>query len=255
MRALLITLAMSPLLCLACADGSSSASDDTVRVPVTDLVDPEVALPENAGGVDFGEDAPPADLAFCDAFATVPVRWVDDAVVAVQYWVDAFDHARVDAPDAAAEPIDRLLDYGQHNLDWHFSRVEDRPVWTSAEAGAARAIADVAVTECPDLPLVVGPPGRSDTPGSWVDASPEEVTEWCQSHLDDVAEGIDWYRAEFGSAPLHQQQIETAATEVIYRLIDETGEYPDAFLYVSSDYVGVGPDGEPMPVVDGACDL
>ena len=246
---------MSTLLCAACSDGLPFGSQDTVRVPATDLVDPNVPLPENVGGIDLGVDAPPSDLAFCEAFALAPVRWVDDAIIPVQYWVDTFSSARATAPDAAIDPIDRLLEFGQHKLDWNFKRVDDRPIWTGAQASDGRAIADVAATECSDLPLVVGPAGRSDPPSFWADETPKQVAARCQSEMDDVAEGIAWYVTEFGIEPLHQQQIENASDEVLYRAIDETGEFPDGFFYVASDFVGVGPDGVAQAVPGGACDL
>ncbi len=255
MRSLLIAVAATTMLSAGCADGASLASEDTVRVPATDLMDLDVPLPENVGGVDLGDVAPAEDLSFCEAFALAPVRWVDDAVVPVQYWVDTFTGAREAAPEGAAGPIDRLLEFGQHKLDWNFKRVEDRPIWTGAEAGDARAIANIAAQECPDLQLVVGPPGRSDAPGWWSEETPEQIAASCQSAMEYVTEGIDWYLAQFGTLPLHQQQIETASNEVLHRAIDKTGELPDGPYYFASDFYGVGPDGEAMAVPGGACDL
>ena len=254
MRSILIAVAATAMLSAGCADLASPASEDTVRVPATDLLDLDVALPENVGGVDLGEVAPADDTSFCEAFALAPVRWVDDAVVPVQYWVDTFTHARSTAPEAAIGPIDRLLEFGQRKLDWNFKRVEDRPIWTGAEAGDARAIADVAAQECPDLQLVVGPPGRSDAPSWWSEETPEQIAASCQLAKDEVTAGIDWYLAQFGTLPLHQQQIETASDEVLYRAIDETGELPDGPYYFASDFYGVGPDGEALAVPEGACD-
>lgn len=265
MRSVPFLLAMMVTVCCACgAESAANAGDDagveatadTVRVPGTVLADPDASIPQNAGGVELGEVAPADDITFCEAFAVAPARWVDDAVIPVQYWVDTFTIARSSAPIEAAGPIDRLIDYGERKTAWNFGQLDDRPIWDSSLAADARAIADAAVVECPDLPLVAAPPERSAAPGYWDGDTPDQIAASCQSESDDVAEGIEWYEATFATPPLHQQQIETAAIEALYVAIEETGEYPDdAFLYIASDYYGVGPDGQPMAVPGGACDI
>ena len=132
-----MTVAMALLLLAGC--GASSAPEpvgaeataaveppeSTVRVSLDEIADVAETLPENAGGIDLGELGPEDGLTFCEAFASVPARWVDDAVVPVQFWVDAFTAARDDVPADAAEAVDRLLAFGQWKLDWNFKRVEE----------------------------------------------------------------------------------------------------------------------------------
>lgn len=242
---------LAVVLLVAC-NGDSDAGGD--RIPVDVLFDVSSTLPDDVTGVDLGDLGPDDDITFCEAFATTPTRWVDDAVVAVQWWIDAYGTARSTTPEPAAAPIDLLLDFGRRKLDWNLGRIEERPTWTSTEAVAAAAVADAAVDHCPDLPLVAGPPGRSDLPTGWADLSESEIDANCRSAVETVQEGIDWYTTEFGVAPRHQQQIETAAGAELTRVIEETGEYPPGVLYVGSDFVGVGDDGRPAPVPGGACD-
>lgn len=220
------------------------------------LADVDASIPENVGAIGLGEVAPAEEISFCDAFATAPARWVDDAVVPVQYWVDTFTVARSSAPTDAIGPVDRLIEFGERKLAWNFGQLDERPVWDSTLAADARVIADAAVAECSDLPLIAARQGRSDAPSYFANDTPDQIAATCRSAADDVANGIDWYLAEFATPPGHQQQIETAANEAFYLAIEQTGEYPDdAFLYFASDWYGIGPGGKPMAVPGGACDL
>lgn len=231
-------------------------ADDTVRVSPSVLADIDASLPENVGALDLGEVAPADDTSFCQAFASAPARWLDDAVVPIQYWVDNFAAARPTAPSAAAEPLDRLLAHGDDMLAWNFGRLDERPVWGGSQAADVVAVADIAVAECPGLPLVVGPPGQSAAPSYWAESTPDQVARSCEEDAAEVAEGTQWYVDEFGVLPEHQQQIETAASQAIYAALEKTGEFPDDVdFYFASRYHGVGPDGEPAAVSGGACDL
>lgn len=255
---LTVTMALVSAACGAESTGQAGGdgSADTVRVPLTVLADPEASIPDNVGGIDLGKSAPSDDTSFCDAFASAPARWLDDAVVPVQFWVDTFTIARSSAPTQTHDPIDRLLDYGERKIAWNFGHLDERPEWNSMLSADARTIADVAVVECTDLPLVAAPPERSAAPSSWADNTTEQIAASCQSEHESVAEGIAWYETEFGTPPLHQQQIEIATNEAFYLAIEESGEYPDdVFYYFASDYFGVGPDSEPMAVAGGACDI
>ena len=251
-----MVLATFALMSTSCtADSSGQVPDNTVRVSPEAWTDISEPLPDNAGAFDLGEFAPPDDLSFCEAFAAVPVRYIEGPLIGTQVWVDSFVAARSDAPSTAVGPIDRLVEFGELTLAAAFGLIDEAPTPDSSLAADGRLISDIAVEECSDLPLVVGPPDQAETPAGWREATPEELVELCQRESDGVDEGIAWYRAEFGKIPEHQQQIETAANEAWYSALEELGDYPvDEFSYRDSFYYGVGVDGTPAVVPGGACD-
>lgn len=233
----------------------SAATPDVVTFSERDNHDVETPLPEEDDAADLGGSAPDTNISFCEAFATVPARYVDDAVFPIRLWLESFDEARPTAPEDAVQAIDTLITFGSAKFGWHSKKIDERPIWTSTEAAAAVTIADAAVAECEGLPLIVGPEGPPAEPYDWTDLDSAGRASFCASDAANVQAGINWYAAEFGAPPQHQQQIETAASEVVYRALEETGEFPDGVWYVASDFFGVGPDAVARPPAGGACDL
>lgn len=271
MRRLLFLFFLAPLMAAcgaasspevggqAISDSAMSTSttaprpDDTVRVSPSVLADIDASIPDNAGAIDLGPVAPADDTSFCQAFAAAPVRWLNDALIPIQYWVDNFTAARPVVPEVAAEPVDRLLAHGDDMLAWQFGRLDERPTWTSSLADDAVTLADIAVAECPDLPLVVGSSEEAAASLHFGERTPDEV---CAGEASSVAKGIQWYVDELGVAPEHQQQIETATNRALVAGMESTGELPDDVpIYFGSSYYGVGPGAEPLAVPGGACDL
>jgi hypothetical protein len=114
------------------ADPGSAAGER--RVTIEQLSDPTINhdLSEYTG-VDLGTERPPANLAFCDAVAGAPGRWLNGSIVPLQFWIDSYSGVR-DAPPVAAEAIVSLLSYGRERIDWNLGRAE-RPEF-SAELAA-----------------------------------------------------------------------------------------------------------------------
>lgn len=254
-RAVTMGMVVATTACgAASSDGTSTRADDQ-RVPVEVYLDLTSTVPDDVAGLDLGSAVPRPDSDFCSTWSQVPTRWLDDAVVPLQHAVDSFGAARAGVPDEVLDDWDRLLEFGVAKLEWNFKRREERPVWSAAEAEMALRIADTAVATCPDLPIAMGPPERWAQPPGWDDLSSEEIRANCDAALGAVAAGIEWYEDELGATPSHQEQIELAANVVIYRSIDETGDWPSGVMYVASDFVGIGADGVPAAVPGGACDL
>jgi hypothetical protein len=100
--------------------------------------------------------------------ALAPVRWITDAVFPLQVWIDTFDGV-ADIP-APAEPAMALLnDFASTRISWQLGAVDDRPIWGDDQIAASMSLADAAISTCPELPLVQGLPGTSDTPISWLE--------------------------------------------------------------------------------------
>ena len=178
---------------------------------------------------------------FCEAAATAPLRWTLDAVVPMQLWVDTYA-AVVDMPEAVAPSVRHLLDLTERRLRWSLSGEGERPTWDSETVAAARTVVDVAITTCPELPMVIGFPGRSERPPGWSEMSDEEVAAHCESMAHRFGEGVAEYEAEYGRPPRHHMELDLP--------ID---------YYGTSDFHGIVIDaaGRPMvvPVPGGACDL
>ncbi|MEL6893332.1 MAG: hypothetical protein AAFP84_17200 [Actinomycetota bacterium] len=190
------------------SDGTSSPSG---RVTLDQLADPEsdIVLSEVAG-VDLQRAAPPESLTFCEAAAMAPTRWADDAVVPLQFFIDAFGAIR-DVPDDLRKDLDTLLAHARQRLDWNFRRAEQPD--SAAILDESFRVTAAAAERCA-LPALIG---RTEAftawpwggePGSLPD---DEIEARCAADLDELATEIVWFQAEFGRAPAHVAEIETAS--------------------------------------------
>lgn len=237
-----IVLAFVPLV--ACSGGGGD--DGGERVAIDDFFDLEQDLPDDVSGLDLGEDGPATDASFCTAWGSAPARWFDDAVVPLQYAVDAWRPGRDDVPAEVLGDYDLLLAFGDAKIEWNFKQRDERPIWSSTEAAAALAVADAAVDNCDDLPLVA------------TFAAPEQTRAvgTCDEDAADVRIGVTWYLAERGEPPRHQQQIERLSDLRYHEGYEATGELDLDDYYFASDVHGVAPDGsgDVIPVPGGPCD-
>ena len=121
------------------------------RVTIEQLSDPTIDIDlSEYTGVDLETERPPANLAFCDAVAGAPGRWLNDSIVPLQFWIDSYSGVD-DAPPVAAEAIVSLLSYGRERIDWNLGRVE-RPEFSAELAADAKTVADAAVATVPGSP-------------------------------------------------------------------------------------------------------
>ena len=230
-------------LALALAAGGCTLLDrDPSRATMTELLTGTYD-PARIEGVDVGAlRLSLGDTStFCGAAARAPLRWTVDTVVPMQVWVDTYA-AVVDMPEAVAPSAQHLLDFTEDRLRWSLTGQGERPTWDAETVAAAQALMDVAITTCPDLPMVVGFPGRSEFPLGWADMSEMEVVAHCESMARGLEEGVAEYQADHGRPPRHQMEL----------------DLPTVY-YGTSDFHGIVTDeaGRPMvvPVPGGACDL
>lgn len=178
---------------------------------------------------------------FCEAFAAVPMRWVDDAVLPLSIWADTWGSVD-DVPSPAQRSVVALQDFAQQRLDWNLGRLEERPVYDETLAEHTVAIADAAVAGCPDLPMVVGPPSQVA-----LEPLSDEV---CAERVASVEEAIDAYVARRGREPGHIAQLDAEAFVAF--------AFGEGALFFADDTIGVDqrPDGTAVavPVPGGACD-
>lgn len=224
------------------AGGCALLDADPTRVTLGELFtgayDPEAVtgFDVEAMGLELEETT-----SFCDAVGTAPVRWTTDAIAPMQVWVDTFA-AVDDVPAAAGPSVDHLIDFTQRRLRWSLTGEGERPIWEGETIVAAETLLDVAITSCPDLPLVAGYPGQSDRPPGWSRMSDAEVADHCASMAERFERGIAEFEADYGRPPRHQLEM----------------DLPIAY-YGTSDFYGLGTDSEGrptvVPVLGGACDL
>lgn len=222
--------------------GCSLLDADPTRVTLGELIsgayDPDLVtgFDIEAMGLELEETS-----AFCEAVGAAPLRWTTDAPVPMQVWVDIFAGV-ADVPPSAQASVEQLLDFTQRRLRWSLTGEGDRPVWDSGTVEAAEALLDVAITTCPDLPLVAGFPGQSDRPPGWADLSDAEIADHCAAMAQRFESGVAEFEADHGRPPRHQLEM----------------ELPSAY-YGTTDFHGLetAADGRPMvvPVPGGACDL
>ena len=234
---------LAPALALALVAGGCTLLDrDPTRATMAELFTGTYD-PERIEGVDLGGFSVSLGdtTTFCAAAATAPLRWTAGALVPMQVWVDTYA-AVVDMPEAVAPSAQHLLDLTERRLRWSLSGEGERPTWDAETVAAAQTLMDVAITTCPDLPMVVGLPGQSERPPGWSDMSEVEVVAHCESMARRFEEGVAEYRAQYGRLPRHHMELDLPI------------EY-----YGTSDFHGLVTDaaGRPMvmPVPGGACDL
>ena len=182
---------------------------------------------DQVDGIDL-EDIAPTSTTFCEAFAAVPMTWVDDAVVPIQMFVDAWTPVD-DAPDAVAADVDAVLAFGERKLDWNFGRLDRdaRPTADAAFMDRLERIADAAVEQCDALPLRIGQPEDWAVERGW---EPEEVDRRCAGSLETAEEGLPLYRELRGGEPGHAMQIELAALADWYRSFETGTEGPQLWF-------------------------
>ncbi len=216
---------------------------DERRVTFEQLSDPTTDLDlTEYTGVDLETASPPASVAFCDAVAGAPSRWLNDALIPLQFWVDSYRGVG-DPPPMAAEAVEALLAFGGQRIDWNLGRAE-RPLFDVKLAAHAKTVADVAVVMCPDLPPVLGRSDEflADPWGGAVDGG--EVASRCAADRAEIEAAIVRYAELFATMPLHLEQIETGL------LVHD--EY-----FFGSDLHGVSLDESdrsvPVAVIGGPC--
>jgi hypothetical protein len=224
-------------------DPSSSDVDD--RGANTESAETEPSDDAVVGELGELGDPAPIPTTFCDAFGAAPTRWIDDAIVPLRLWIDAYADVD-DVPDDAGTPLAALRGFAERKLAWNLKQLDERPDYDASMAAHALALADSAAADCPDLPLVAGPRGFSDLPLSWADDSPDEIDRRCREHLGDLDDAIAEYVARRGAAPVHVAQVEA---EAFLSFVNEEGD-----LFFASDFVGIGPDGSAAAVPGGACE-
>lgn len=205
-----------------------------------DGADASATLPADVAGVELGALQPDAS-SFCEAAATAPTRWITDAVVPLQFWIDSFADLP-DVPEPAADAVRRLREFADERMRWQFGQRQERPIWDEVEIADALALAESAIASCQELPLVVGPPGVSVTPLAWEDLDPTSIADLCDSDRLRVEAAIEEFATAFGRQPRHQIEMEPAVAR-----------------FYASDWHGVtvNPEGQAVviPVPNGACDL
>lgn len=221
--------------------GCALLDEDPRRVTMPELI-AGAFDPESADGVDTGSLGARFEGAdtFCEAAKMVPLRWTVDALVPMQLWVDTYS-GLTDVPDAVAPSVQHLVDFTRRRLRWSLSGVGDRPTWDAETIAAAESLIDTAITSCPDLPMVIGPPRQSQRPSGWSGMTDEEVADHCDWIASRFEEGVVQYEIDHGRPPRHHMEL----------------DLPIAY-YGESDFHGLVLDeeGRPrvVPVPGGACD-
>ena len=228
-----LALLATALLLAACSHGGS---DDRATA---DQLANETPV-ESLAGVDLGALAPDTST-FCQAVASAPVRWITDAVIPLQYWIDSYA-AVSEVPAETEGALDRLRAFADERMAWHLGSRNERPLWGDAQVDDSLLLADAAITSCPDLPLVIGLPGTSATPLAWADLDAPAVAERCARDLLRVEAAVAEFVDIFGRQPRHQIEMEPALA-----------------TFYASDWhgvtVGTGGQAEVLAVPGGACDL
>lgn len=236
-RTLAIALAVG-----STASGCSLLDEDPSRATLGELLlgtyDREQVTGVDLVSLGFDQDDAPS---FCDAAGSTPIRWTADAVVPMQIWVDTFTSV-TDTPDAARSSVAHLVDFAERRLRWSLSGNEIRPDWDPVTASAAETVIEVAIAECPGLPLVIGPPGRSDRPSGWAGMSDTEVREHCVRMKARLEAGLAEFEEDVGRPPRHETEM----------------DLPGAY-YGANDFFGLEAESGGRPrvvaVPGGACDL
>jgi len=132
------------------ANNDSSATIQEIADPESEIVLEEVF------NVDLGALSPNADN-YCDAFAAAELLWIEDALVPLQFVIDAWSQIE-DVPEEVADDVVAMRTIADQRLEWHLGRIDrdDRPNIDLALAEGLERIADHAVANC-DLPLIIGP--------------------------------------------------------------------------------------------------
>lgn len=230
-----VALAVLGVLIPACsmnagelASGMGGAENRITVDQLTEaMLDPDADLDlEEVDGIDLGE-LTPSSASFCEAFAALPVTWVDDALVPIQAFLDAWKPVD-DVPAEVAGDVAALIAYAERKLDWHFGRIDrsERPT-DPVLFDRLERIADVAVIRCDRLPPRIGYPDSWALERSW---EPGELERRCAESLADAEEGIELYRELRGREPGHSLQIELAALAEWHRSIDSDGSSPLWFV-------------------------
>ena len=159
----------------------------------------------------------------------------------MQVWVDTYAGV-IDMPEAVAPSAQHLIGFTERRLRWSLTGQGERPTWDAETVAAAETLMDVAITTCPDLPMVVGLSGQSDRPSGWSDMSDVEVAAHCESIARRFEEGVAEFEVDRGRPPRHHMEL----------------DLPIAY-YGASDFHGIVIDaaGRPIvvPVPGGGCDL
>lgn len=234
---LLAGLTLVGTLASACSD------DDDDRVALDDLIDPEFEIPDGATGIEIDDEEMKAVTearSFCSVAGELPLRWFDDAIIPVQISVDAYSRAQ-DVPAEAAEPIERLVQHGEALLRWNLGGGGDRPEFGDDLQADVVIVSDAALAHCPDLPLVIGPPGSSAAPAGWADMSEGELAAHCDDMRGNLESDLAEYEEIVGEPATHSIQL-------------------DAVLpYSASDWFGIVHDQQEgftvVAVPGGGCDL
>lgn len=191
------------------------------------VLDPEADLDfAQVDGIDL-EELTPMSTTFCEAFAAVPVTWVDDALVPIQLFLDAWKPVG-DVPAEVADDVDALVTHAERKLDWHFGRIDrnDRPTDPRLFERLER-LADEAVARCDRLPPRIGHPDDWALQRSW---EPGELERRCAQSLADAEEGIALYHELRGREPGHAIQVELASLADWLRSADSDDPSPLWFV-------------------------
>ena len=213
---------------------------DSDRVALDELLTDDRPT-EEIGGSELGVE--PAD-GFCAAFASTRFSWVDDTIVPLQLWIGKWRNVS-DVPAGAEADLDSMRAFAQDRLDWNLGRIprEDRPQYGAEMADRAERIADVAVSECDELPPRVALPPGVDAP-----STVDDVAAWCDSSLQNLTAGIALYRELRGVDPAHAEQIELASYAEFLRSFDDPANETSPLWFVSERH-GISVEAGELRVV------
>jgi hypothetical protein len=230
----ILAAAACALLLSACSPGPND-----LLVPFEELTDSSEPLADGLGGVDLGGLAPDS-ATFCEAAGTAPVRWITDAAIPLQYWIDSFATAQ-GIPAEAEGAVARLRDFAAEPMAWQLGNRDKRPLWEEPQTQDAMLLADAAISNCPDLPLAVGLPGASATPLAWRDLDEIAIAERCADNKARVENAVIEFTEKFRIQPRHQIEME-----------------PVLSTFYASDWHGVTVGDNRVatvvPIPSGACD-